>query len=371
MHVAEILTHRTHRTSGVLGAVTDLAVALADADHAVQLYVPRGWTHGPMGGPERMRRQGVEVEVVEADSLWSVAARIGDRVNASGCDVAHLHNGFSPMNNLVARRLGVPYVVTTHGVYATESLRHHAGRKQLAIRLTERRLLRRASAVTALTEVEASELAALAPGLEATVVPLGFSPAPADPDRVAFRHEVGFPPDGRLAVYGGRMDIRAKRLDAAVRGLVDAPDWHLALVGGDYDNGRRALREIAVAIGVADRVHLLDHRQGDAYTAVLAAADVVVLLSRSEGLPRGLVEAMLVGTPCIVSPEVNRRIDVDGSGAGVVASAETFGAALAGFPTSGQPAHAALADRSKSHAARYLWREVIDDWTRVLAKAGR
>ena len=51
--------------------------------------------------------------------------------------------------------------------------------------------------------------------------------------------------------------------------------------------------------GLGDRVHLLGLRSD--VSAVLAAADVFVLPSLSEGLPLALLEAMLAGLPIVAS----------------------------------------------------------------------
>ena len=369
VHIAEVLTHRTHPTSGVFGAVTELSAALADAGNRVDLWVPRAWPQSAADGVEALRSRGVHVEVVPASSLVDAARRIARNVGASGCDVAHLHNGFTPMNNLVARALDLPYIVTTHGVYATESLRHHAWRKQLAARVTERPMLRRAAAVTALTAVEAAELQSLAPGVDPVIAPLGFAEHSATETRDEFRSEVGVRPSERLAVFGGRMDVRAKRLDHLVAGVADAPGWRLVLIGGDYDGGRSALAEVVHGIGVSDRVVLLEQRSGAAYRAVLAAADVNVLVSQSEGLPRCLIEGMLAGVPALVSPEVDQRISVGAAGSGWVSGPNEIGETLCRIAEASPEELAATRRRARDHGSRYLWDAVIDRWIEVFEGA--
>lgn len=59
------------------------------------------------------------------------------------------------------------------------------------------------------------------------------------------------------------------------------------------------LRELAAALGIADRVAFLGHREDVA--ALLAAADLFVLPSRSEAFPNGAIEAMAAGLPVIAS----------------------------------------------------------------------
>lgn len=83
----------------------------------------------------------------------------------------------------------------------------------------------------------------------------------------------------------------------AVAALPADMNVHLVLVGAMND--RRLVRRIERS-GAAERIHRLGHRN-DA-PAVAAAADVFVLPSiKREGLARSLIEAMIVGTPPIVT----------------------------------------------------------------------
>jgi glycosyltransferase involved in cell wall biosynthesis len=91
-------------------------------------------------------------------------------------------------------------------------------------------------------------------------------------------------------------------------------DLRLLLVGdGPY---RAELERLASRLGVADRVEFLGQlAAGPQVRAVLDAADLYVLPSRTEGLPRALVEAMARGLPCLGSrvggvPELLAREDL-------------------------------------------------------------
>ena len=60
-----------------------------------------------------------------------------------------------------------------------------------------------------------------------------------------------------------------------------------------------ALREEAATRGIGGRLHLLGLRAD--VGSLLAAADVFVLPSRSEGLPLALLEAMFAGRPIVAT----------------------------------------------------------------------
>ncbi|MCU0633446.1 MAG: glycosyltransferase [Gemmatimonadaceae bacterium] len=78
-----------------------------------------------------------------------------------------------------------------------------------------------------------------------------------------------------------------------------AKDWHVAFVGDGA--GRAAVEAHAVARGVRARTHFTGH-VGDP-RPFMRAADVVVLVSEREGLPRSVLEAM-----CMEVPVVGTRI---------------------------------------------------------------
>lgn len=80
-------------------------------------------------------------------------------------------------------------------------------------------------------------------------------------------------------------------------------DFHLDLVGKDQDGRGAMLNQLALDLGIAERVHflgLLDHSE---IAGLLAEADLFVLTSHSEGIPVAVMEAMATGTP-VLAPRV-------------------------------------------------------------------
>jgi glycosyltransferase involved in cell wall biosynthesis len=92
------------------------------------------------------------------------------------------------------------------------------------------------------------------------------------------------------------------------------PSVHLAICGrGSLE---ASLRARAREHGLEQRVHLLGLR-GDV-AAVLAAADVFVLPSLSEGLPLALLEAMFAGCPIVATDVGQVRAALAGGTAGLL-----------------------------------------------------
>jgi glycosyltransferase involved in cell wall biosynthesis len=123
------------------------------------------------------------------------------------------------------------------------------------------------------------------------VAPNTVAPPPAI-DRETARRELGLAADARIALFLGRLDTAQKGLDrlAAAAARLDARSgWQLMVVGDGP--GRPVIEPVAAAIVPwTDRAHLY-----------LAAANVLLMPSRWEGLPLVALEAMASGLPILAS----------------------------------------------------------------------
>jgi len=104
----------------------------------------------------------------------------------------------------------------------------------------------------------------------------------------------------RLACVG-RLHTDAKGQDVLLEALSTAAardrPWTLSLFGEGRDRGR--LETLARFFGIADRVHF--RGQTNDIRAVWIEHHLLVLPSRAEGTPLAMVEAMLLGRPCVVT----------------------------------------------------------------------
>ncbi|MDM7856230.1 glycosyltransferase family 4 protein [Cellulomonas alba] len=125
-------------------------------------------------------------------------------------------------------------------------------------------------------------------------------------ERRSLRAELGMPADRfELAVVGTVQPLKAQ-LDvlAAVRQLrARRPDLpvHVSVVGRVRDAPYGAELERAVAAGLVDAVTLVGEVPKATALRHIAAADCLVLASRSESMPLVLLEAMLLGTPVVAT----------------------------------------------------------------------
>jgi glycosyltransferase involved in cell wall biosynthesis len=146
----------------------------------------------------------------------------------------------------------------------------------------------------------------------------------------------------------------------AAAGLLKAacPDLRYQVVG---DGPRRhELEAFAHARGVADIVEFLGHRED--VPALLAAADLFVLPSRSEAFPNGVIEAMASGLPVIATDVGGLRDLIEPGRTGVLvppADPEALAAAVQSFVAAPAQAAALGAAARDTIQARYSFDRMV------------
>lgn len=115
-------------------------------------------------------------------------------------------------------------------------------------------------------------------------------------NRTATKRQLGI--TGPLIVSLGAL-IPRKQMSRVLDALKDLPMAQLVLIGAGPEANR--LRQHATRLGLAGRVHLVGARPQDEIALWLAAADVMALPSRSEGLANAWLEALACGTPIVIT----------------------------------------------------------------------
>ncbi|MBK9072032.1 MAG: glycosyltransferase family 4 protein [Myxococcales bacterium] len=114
------------------------------------------------------------------------------------------------------------------------------------------------------------------------------------------------PPQGAgpamALIFVGMLDREYKGLDVLLRALAMAAAAHTLTVVGD-GLLRAQYEHLALTLGLGTRVRWRGALpSGAAVHGALAQHELFVLPSRTEGMPRVLLEAMAVGLPCIATP---------------------------------------------------------------------
>lgn len=210
-------------------------------------------------------------------------------------DVVHTHTAKAgAFGRAAAHLVGAPAVHTFHG--------HHFdgpwGKAQAAV-LAERLLGRYTAAAIALTERQRRDIVAVhrvLPAAKVHVVGPGMDIAAFRARAAAGEHRLPASDAPRFLWTGRFVGVKAPHL------LVDAvaactQPFHLTMLGRGplLESVRARVRKLGLTSRIACPGSAAD------VAPWVAAADAVVLCSRSEGAPLSLVEAMALGTPIVAT----------------------------------------------------------------------
>jgi glycosyltransferase involved in cell wall biosynthesis len=281
LHVVAAAQRRGAETFAV-----DLAAALAGRDLPSEVVAV---APGPADGA-------LDVEVLGPSALAPSTLRALRR-RAAGAEVVVAHGSRSlPACALALALPGRPAPAVYRSIGDPAAWAGGPVRRRRS-----RLLLGRMAAVTALWPGAKAALARLyGLGDDRVVVIPNAVPAARCPQvgpefRAAARARLGLPAEAPVVAYLGA--LRAdKGVAAAVEAVAARPDVHL-IVGGD--GPERAALAAQAAASAPGRVQVLGPVADPA--AVLAPADLVVLPSRTEGMPGVLIEAALCGVGAVAT----------------------------------------------------------------------
>jgi len=196
----------------------------------------------------------------------------------------------------VARRSGVPHVVSPRGTLASAAFVAGSPSKRLLWPLWQRRALREASCFHATAESEVEEIRRFGFGQPIAMIPNGVDVPAHEKTEHTRRHEVLFL--GRVHPTKG-VDV----LLNAWRGVQDEfPGWQLRIVGPSADSYGAKMRGLCIQLG-AKRVEFAGELLGAEREAAFLRAALFVLPTRHENFGVAIAEALAHATPAIVSRE--------------------------------------------------------------------
>ena len=280
---------------GLERVVTMLATGMRGLGHDVHVTAVVGGVGAARAFLAPLEAAGVGTRVLEVSARAYLTERAGiaDVCRELRPDVVHTH-GYRPdvLDAGVARRLGIPVVTTVHGFTG-------GGWKDRLYEWLQCRAFRGFDAVVAVSRplVERLRGAGVPASRLHEVRNAWSSPGPLL-DRAAARRALGLPPGGFAIGWLGRLS-REKGPDVLVEALRHLHD--LPLIASVVGDGvmRSSLQTQAGALQLNGRVRW--HGAVPDAARVLAAFDVCVLSSRTEGTPMVLLEAMAAGVPIVAT----------------------------------------------------------------------
>lgn len=329
MNILHVIASLAPAGGGPPIMVIRLTAALARMGHQVHLlsYATPG-TKGPAIDPGVRLPSTLRLYLLPPPTYFErVLVRSARRELArlvEHMDMVHLHGVWEPLLLAAAgeaRRHGVRYVYSPHGMLDPWSLRQKRWKKWLALALGYRRALSRAAFLHVLNADEEHLLKPLRLTCPTRIIPNGVSleelePLPPAGSYYAQHPELGGQP---FVLFLSRLHYK-KGLDYLADAFVLLAGWRpdVRLVVAGPDGGARADFEGRMKqAGLADRVHVVGALYGADKFAALADASAFCLPSRQEGFSIAILEALACGVPVVISENCHFP-EVGEAGAGEV-----------------------------------------------------
>ena len=213
------------------------------------------------------------------------------------------------------------------GDFDPNRLKFRGFKKRAYIRLVERPIMDRASALIALTEAEVDSYRALGVRTRCHIIPNGIDVTAYrqahNPDSPVLRD---IPPDAQVILFLGRLHpIKGadRLLDAFLRIHSRVPRAMLVMAGPDEWGLQSKFKEAVDRAGAADRVRFPGMVTGDVKRDLLARADLFCLPSEAEGFSMAVLESLASSTAVLLSPGCHFPL-VESAGAGLICRADSI-----------------------------------------------
>jgi len=360
-----------YRYGGPIRSVHGLCKGLVGRGHEVHVFTTNvdGDENSKVSLEQPVDLDGVKVRYFPSRHLRRLyySPSMGRTLNheIKNFDLVHLHSIFlwpTWTAARAARRENIPYIVTPRGMLVKELIRRKSRYwKTVWINLIEKRNLENAAAIHMTSRIEADDLAQFGFNLKRVMIVsngVDIQPETSLENNVSgqIRDMMG---KGPYLLFIGRINWK-KGLDRLIPALQYIQDIRLIVAGNDEENYSPVLGTLADQSGVKERVTFAGSVLGPDKDALLRHATLLVLPSYSENFGIVVLEAMAVGCPVVVTPEI---------GASEIVIAERAGVVLNGNPEElGKGINALLADpRQLKEMGERGRRAVVEkhSWTAV------
>ncbi len=251
----------------------------------------------------------VDVEIIEikkrSGNDFGAVRRLAKALTEQKVDILQSHNWGTLVEGAIARRFArTPFHI--HAERGTVlGMVEPSGVKHWLRAVAMRRVLKRVDQVLSNSEAVANRVQQRCgyPSNEIVIVPNGvpaIEPRDAERFREQIRAQLGLHQHSMLIGSVGRL-AKVKGFDIAISAFSELakemPDLHLLLVGDGPERDR--LASSSENSGIRDRVHLVGRQSN--IMPWLAAMDLYINSSFSEGMSQSIVEAMAAGLPIVAT----------------------------------------------------------------------
>lgn len=241
--------------------------------------------------------------------------------------------------------------------------------QRLALRMMPRLVANSYAAAAALSNIQG-----VAPSTIA-IVPNGFDSIPVRSGREIWRRRLGVAKNSFLCVMLANLEankdhvglLRAWKLVRERTGT--GPEGPVLACAGRFGQTTAAVRSAVTGLGIAGSVRLIG--PVDDVSGLLAASDLGVLSSRSEGCPNAVIEYMAAGLPVVVSDNPGSRETLGDIGEEAFAASgdpKSLAEKIVAFIDDCQKCRT-MGDRNRRQArARFSSERMVDAMARIVSE---
>ncbi|WP_341531129.1 hormogonium polysaccharide biosynthesis glycosyltransferase HpsP [Nostoc sp. UHCC 0302] len=232
-------------------------------------------------------------------------------------DIAHIHALFSPISSaaaIVCRQQNLPYILRPLGTLDPADLRKKKQLKRLYVALLERQNLAGAAAIHFTSYQEAKISERFGVSTSDLVIPLGVKEhggrGRGGEKKNIVRQQFNISADIPLVLFMSRIDPKKGLnllIPALEKLLVMGEKFHFILAGTnpqDPDYEQKIISQIHNS-PLRSHTTITGFVTGELKVSLLQAADLFVLPSYYENFGIAVAEAMVAGTPVIISDQVH------------------------------------------------------------------
>jgi glycosyltransferase involved in cell wall biosynthesis len=204
----------------------------------------------------------------------------------------------------------VPYIMTPHGMLEPWALAYKAWKKNFYFSLLEKPALQNASGIQMLASTEAQRVKQLGINAPLLLIPNGIHTHDFEelPSAEIFYRQFPETRNKTLILFLGRIDPK-KGLDLLATAFAQVhnlfPTVHLIVAGQDNIGYLPTVKEYFSKASCLEAVTFTGMLTGETKYSALAAANIFVVPSYSEGFSMSVLEGMASALPCVITTGCN------------------------------------------------------------------
>ena len=306
IRAAAVIPSMAQAAGGTTFCVAALCEAAAGAGVTQSLFT----VQAPAGKPEHLPNQNL-VETIRVGGFhfktlrlsWSPSFKRALRrlCRERGVNVIHHHGIWTQTSHAsasVARVLGLPLVVSTHGMLEPWAWRHHAWKKRPAWWLWQRRDLNGAAALHATAQQEVEALRALGLRNPIALIPIGVELPAVNQKTESRKQKAGV----RTALFISRIHPKKGLLNlVAAWSQVRPAGWRMVVCGPDECGHTDQVKRAVAEAGLSGEFDFKLPVYGAEKEALYASVDLFILPTFSENFGIVVAEALAANVPVITT----------------------------------------------------------------------